>query len=347
MSTRALAELILRLERRHNAAISDAEAAEAVEWLERDIDSRLGRPYVPDANQSVAVSLLNPKTAALCFDRVWWMPIRNDQPPPDILAYGASELEIWMQVLIAGHRNGKFTDEDLPELLQDTPLHLKPTQKELPIERLIAEAIYESRQFVATPVLSTEEMRDKQYAAGKTEAIVAAINALHIVNEEKLTWAQVEEVRRDVEATRKYRRLVHWLDMDMVGRSTTFIADEIASRIADYEWVIRKHGLQTALGTLSCLLDPRFLAAAGTVTTGAALFGGTSWAAASAALMAVAQSGITVVSRFIDLEDTKRTAATDIAYVFELRKLPRVEAPAPNSSQKLTRPDAIGVGRAG
>jgi hypothetical protein len=318
-TAQAIAKFVVDLERQRSP-ISEEDAAEAMNWVSTNIQAKYGDPVMPNQGESVAVSLEAPKTAALYFDRIWWMPIHHEQPPPGVCVYGASEFEMWVQVLLSGSLQGVFSEAELPQLLRATPLRLAPDRKKLPVERTIADAMFETRQIVATPVLTSTEMVNEQYRPGRLEIVVAAIDALQIVDEEQLTWEQVTEVRRDVGARRKYRRLIHWFDAEMIGKPASFITDELADRLDDYDAVIRKHGLKTVLGSLSSLLDPRFLSAATAVTAGAAVAGGSAWAAASAALLAAFQSGISVTSNLLDLSDIRRTTAPEVAYVLEHRR---------------------------
>jgi len=138
------------------------------------------------------------------------------------------------------------------------------------------------------------------------------------VDESALTWEQVEQFRQDVDARKHYRRLVHWLDAEMAGKTTSFIADEISIRLDNYEAALRKHGMQTALGSLAALLDPGFLAASSLAVGAAAVSGGGMLAAISAGGLALARGALAVVSKCIDLRDEVRKTS-EIAFVHELK----------------------------
>ena len=76
---------------------------------------------------------------------------------------------------------------------------------------------------------------------------MACLENLQIVNEENTNWQQVLEFRSDSESKEKYRRMIHWLDGSMVGKSESFIQDELSLRIKDYEAAYKKHGFKTLL----------------------------------------------------------------------------------------------------
>jgi hypothetical protein len=67
------------------------------------------------------------------------------------------------------------------------------------------------------------EQRDKMYREGDREVIVTTLGDLSIVDEGQLSWEQVMEFRADGEMRGKYKRLLHWLDKEMTGKSPSFI----------------------------------------------------------------------------------------------------------------------------
>ena len=72
------------------------------------------------------------------------------------------------------------------------------------------------------------------YQKGNREVIIATLDDLDIVVEEQLSLEQVMEFRADDQIRGKYKRLLHWLDKEMVGRSPNFVRDEVAIRLDDY-----------------------------------------------------------------------------------------------------------------
>lgn len=105
-----------------------------------------------------------------------------------------------------------------------------------------------------------------------------ANRVLEVVDEEALSWEQVLEFRSDAAAKADYRRLVHWLDRDMVGRTYQYVIDEIGVRLEKYRAAIRKHGLQSRIGVLASVLEakalwPASVAAGGSIIAGEPLWG--------------------------------------------------------------------------
>jgi hypothetical protein len=58
------------------------------------ISERCGKAIYPEAGNSLALSVLTPKTAALAFDRVYRIPILNNPVPEEIGFYCATPTEI-------------------------------------------------------------------------------------------------------------------------------------------------------------------------------------------------------------------------------------------------------------
>jgi hypothetical protein len=298
----------------------DADASEfnaAVDIIHSDFERRFGTPTLPLPGQDVAVTLLAPKSAALYFDRVWAMPEHASTMPPGIAAYGATPVELWIHIVAVALLSGIASEEDVADVFENNEFELPPPYN-LPAERAIAEALYIQHNVDAVPLLQSEDELERQYQPGAVEVIAASMSSLAVVSESALSWQQVTEFRADKEACRKYRRLINWLDESLVGKSGTIIADEIARRLSDYDWAIRKHGLQAAAGALTALIDPRFLASAGVAVAGATLVNHLS-AVFAATSLAVAQVGLSVVRSLIDLNEAKRAAAAEIAFVIEVR----------------------------
>lgn len=188
------------------------------------------------------------------------------------------------------------------------------------MSRVVSAAIRKTHGVESVPVYSSADARDTEYRAGSREALVAVLRNLRVVDEDRTSWEQVCEFRRDREALRKYRRLIHWLDTDMVGRSLSYLEQEISNRIDDYEWSIQKHGFATKIGLIGSIADPRTLAAA--ATTYAALSLSTSpIAGIVGGTLAVAGAvSLSAALSLLNVEDAKRGPNACVAFVHEARK---------------------------
>ena len=203
-----------------------------------------GSPSLPLPGESAAITFLNHKTAALCYDRVWaFGPLWG---PDGIRFGGTTDVELdtmgrWftlISVLFCSE------DQETIEELGFTAEHLEFFEQEK--ERLVTELIEAIGGVRSTeaevsfldahsralsldlnandglktvPVYGSTEARELDFKPGDYSVIVATLSNLKIVSEADTSWEQVIEFRSDGEARRKYARLAHWLDRSFGGRS--------------------------------------------------------------------------------------------------------------------------------
>lgn len=298
-----------------------SELQDAEDNLTRLLDARFGKPILPTATQSIAISFHAPKTAALFFDRIWWCPALRDPPPDEIIVYGATDTEVWPAAI------GSFFRPPLWdwELVQGTFQEASPISEIWnyagPGVCAYADALFREHGLKAIPMYESPAALEREYRVGDTEAIVIAVQNLSIVNETALQWEQVMEFRSDPAAVTKLRRMRHWLDREFVGKPIPFVTDALAVRLEDYEWALKKHGIETVLGSLADLLDARFLPAASVATAGLAVAGGEFWAAVGAAGILVGKAAVSVTTKLVDLKDRKRGKYAEIAFIHEMKRL--------------------------
>jgi hypothetical protein len=241
---------------------------------------------LPHPNESAAIAAGLEKTAALFFDRVW-APGPFVIPLDDVRFSGTSksELELCGRVFSTveevtgrpiqfnadGHpfnTNFPLNGHQLRDLFVRTvrepncgfklTVDEKPTEKPTVIiepysslSALIASSIAQSSGVKATLVFASEALRDRNYKPGDLGAVIAVLTELELPLEDRLEWEQIGELRTDKNACNSIRQLRHWLDKDMVGKGTNYIADHIAISIDNYRSAIRKHGIVTGLSALS------------------------------------------------------------------------------------------------
>ena len=296
------------------------QLSDVVDELAADIDARLGTPILPKATETVAVTFHAPKTAALFFDRVWSYAGLEDRPPDDVLVYGATDAEVWPQAILLclGPPNWDW------QRIQQTFGRQGPIRdlwaQTAPPASLMSNALFQEHGIKAIPMFKSIAACEREYRVGDTAAIVAAVEQLGVVDEQGLRWDQVMELRRDTEARNKLRRMRHWLDTEFVGKPVSFVSDALSVRLENYEWALRKHGIDTVLGSFADLLDHRFLPAALAATAGLALAGGEFWAAVGATGMLAGRAVLSVTSRLVDLADKKRGNHSEVAFIHQIRK---------------------------
>ena len=241
--------------------------------------SLLPAPSRPSPGETAVVALECPRTAALCFDRVWSIPIYDTGFPPEIGFSSTSEAELVFALYLHISRRditriANCNPEELAEavMAKDAQaIFASPTLASayavtltgaavagslgadwLPrMTRTLSEDLQKAVASRVAPLYNSESTRDAEYKPGDRGVIVTALRQLNVVDEEALSWNQVLEFRRDKRARADYQRLVHWLDSDMAERSTAFIVDEMGVRLDNYYQAIKKHGLKTRLAWIS------------------------------------------------------------------------------------------------
>lgn len=86
-----------------------------------------------------------------------------------------------------------------------------------------------------------------------------ALRHIPEVVEHRLSWDQISEFRRDAEATGKHRALQYWLAETLLARSISEAEGKIGTLVSDYEWSLKKHGIETLTGSVAMLYDAGFL----------------------------------------------------------------------------------------
>lgn len=121
------------------------------------------------------------------------------------------------------------------------------------------------------------------------------------------------QFRDDEDSQGKYKRFTHWLDKNMVGKSQSFIEDEISIRLENYEQALKKHGIKTILGTIQEALDGKYLLSAGALTLAGH--------PALGAGLIIGKILVKLAQTKLDFDDVERGPNSEISWVYEAKKL--------------------------
>jgi hypothetical protein len=187
------------------------------------------------------------------------------------------------------------------------------------VERDLSREYHDSTGAMVLPLYSSSARRDAQYQAGDQTALLCIVEDLEIVDEQRLTWEQVIEFRKDVEARAAYRRFIHWLDASMVDKSVQYITDEINQRLERYEWSLRKHGIKTMIGGVSDTLNPKSLIGSSTAGIAINLIAGKPiWSLLTAGGLLVGRTAVSLAIALVERRDIAMNHR-EIAYVQQLK----------------------------
>lgn len=81
--------------------------------------------------------------------------------------------------------------------------------------------------------------------------ISICINKIPEMVEDKLTWEQVLDIRKDKESLVKIRRFNNWVELELTNKSESEIIAIFEKKLDDYSWALKKHGVKTSIGAIS------------------------------------------------------------------------------------------------
>lgn len=135
----------------------------------------------------------------------------------------------------------------------------------------------------------------KQNSQG--EDLVVELVAAKLIDTENLEWEQIYEVRRDEDSRRKLRNLRLFLHEHYSDRSVSFIEDDLARRLEDYEEARKRHGLDTVNSVLSETLSATNLISFLGTGFAASIFGGAIAGIGSATILEIGKIALTLDRR--------------------------------------------------
>lgn len=271
----------------------------------RDSDSPSDPVCLPTKGESVAISL-SPKTAALCYDRVWsfW----EGRVPQPIRCFGGT----WTERSLAGFR--------FDQAMSDPPFGRDSFMHTIDLSAIARTFSFECG-LPMVPIYTSTASRDSVYRTGDRRVVVATLADLNIVSENTLTWEQVLEFRKDKDSQFKYKRFLHWLDKEMVGRPQDFIKEEIELRLQDYEHALQKHGIKTIVGTISEALDGKYFLGASSLAGSLILTGHPSLGVLVGSGLVVGKTAVKIAETLLSFDDVQCGPNSEISWVYEAKQL--------------------------
>ena len=311
---------------------------------------------LPSEGETLAIATKS-KTAALCYDRVLVPdlppPLVDIDIPDSIKCCGESPFEIALIKLVEyrdildGVKDKDVINRKNDEILgliisifgdsptssfdiekDNTTALIEITKKMTGDPNVIASIVMRNMaksfsQKYGVPVsvvCASKKEQAKLYKEGDREVIASILTNFEIADEEKLTWQQVMDFRKDKSSLQKYRRLLHWLDKEMIGKSQAFIEDDIAQKLEDYESTLKKHGLKTVLGTIEEVLDGKYLLGASGVVGSFSIAGYPGLGVLAGTGLIVGKMAVKLGNTWLDFDDAERGANSEISWVYEVKE---------------------------
>jgi hypothetical protein len=294
---------------------------------------------LPSEGETIAIAAKD-KTAALCYDRIlvpYLHPLAKGGIPDSIRCCGESLFEKeFIKLCECGKRLEEIkgrpvTNEELMSaakgllgyitfLSRGIASNSSVLDLFLGATRECAKSFSETYGIPVAVICTSEKERDNLYKEGDRKVVVSILSDLEIVDEGKLTWQQVIEFRKDKKSLQKYRRLLHWLDKEMVGKSQAFIEDDIVQKLEDYESALEKHGLKTVLGTIEEVLDGKYLLGASGIVGSFSIAGYPGLGVLAGAGLMVGKMAVKLGQIWLDFNDAERGANSEISWVYEVKE---------------------------
>jgi len=266
-------------------------------------------------NQLVAYTSA-PLTALLCFDRVL---LTNNTD--------ASRLRTLQQEFFARLADRAFGTFGESSMIWGW--HLKKTgrylgvatageNKPLPFAER-ARILHNRFKCILVPLAITQNELHEAFHQGNRSVIFTSIKGLSMVDESELTLRQVIEFRLDDDASKKYQRLLRWLDANMVGKSEVEIVDTIGQKVEDYEWALNKHGIKSAIGSISELLEGKYLLGTSGVVASLAAAGHHELGLLAGAGLTIGKLSVSIATAALEYADVKRGPNSEIAWLYHVK----------------------------
>lgn len=307
---------------------------------EEIIKTEILSPRTQSIKESIAVVSANPKTAALYFDRVNYLPLPPEHLRIDIPIGIVNELstansfKVNFCAELAHYLHSEADpvnaiDESL-EILEATELLLPEVQKydlvgrDCPykVNMCNRHAMVLSQEFgvTAIPIYNCEESMRQEFKPGKAGIIIQLIQGLELVDESQLSWEQVIEFRFDETSRKNYRRFLHWLEGEMQGHSPQYICDELEEKYDAYKKALRKHGIKICLGLFSDLFKGDFLVSTASVAAVSAYIINPEFAIVAASGLTIGKLTIKLIQDYMDYQSTKEIPSS-IAWIYDIKQI--------------------------
>ena len=268
----------------------------------------------------------NVKVAALLFDRIY-VGTRTEPKKVSEVIYEIPE-EITFGIYELDRPILKSTIQQIPDLMKNLNFGNDARSDAEQIGKGFLDVFsvsmtnaYKKRGVDVIPTFNSFDQFRISYPDGYFLAYQAALNNLSLVSPHKLSWKQVMDFRQDKNALHKYRSLRLWFFDGIKAKSLNQATDIIAQRIEDYQWAIKKHGLNTIAGVFSKIVSLQSISAIATGAGLTAIIGGPYWSAIVAGAITSAEVSVWLFERHVDKLSMIKEDYSDIAILHEAKKL--------------------------
>lgn len=117
-----------------------------------------------------------------------------------------------------------------------------------------------------TPIYESKKDFDNDYIFGDYEIIIATINNLSLVDENALEWDQVLEFRKDKDCQIHYKKFLNFIKDSKQKNDYELIIYDIEKKYDLYKKSLKKHGINTVLGCISDIINAKTISSTALIT---------------------------------------------------------------------------------
>lgn len=223
--------------------------------------------------EKYATGLVKPKTTAIFFDKLL---VTDDLLDKKLSGLGYSEIpnEVLLQpnvqynqrFIIANEVAHYLSDMDFRKRSQNDSYHLLnehnqmykySTHRNNGINEITK--FYRNYGINIIPIYFSPTDYEQHFLPNidnikfQSSTISTCINKIPEIVEEKLTWKQVIEIRKDKDSLNKIRRFNNWITSELTNKSEAEITAILEKALDDYSYALKKHGIETAIGAISII----------------------------------------------------------------------------------------------
>lgn len=159
---------------------------------------------------------------------------------------------------------------------------------------------------------------------GQSDDLLLSLVGLELINTEDVSWEQIIEIRKDLDAISKLRRLRLFLYKNYSNQSSAYIEDDINERIDGYLNTCKKYDFKTRVSTFNILLNSKSTIALGLGAMMAIVAGSPIVATATGAILTGAS--IEIGKLCLNVAKQKHSFNNiendhELAYLFKVKKI--------------------------
>lgn len=117
-----------------------------------------------------------------------------------------------------------------------------------------------------TPIYESKNDFDNDFVSGDYEIVVATISNLNLVDENSLEWEQVLEFRQDKDCHMHYKKFLKFIKESKQNYDYDLIIYDIEKKYELYQKSLKKHGINTVIGCISDVINLKTISSTALIT---------------------------------------------------------------------------------